>query len=389
MAKRRSLSERILGSDAYTALPFSAQALYVQLLVAADDEGMVGAPRRVTRSIGATEADLAALASAGLVLLFASGICAVTHFHECNYIPESRRRATAYAEEHAQLAKDEKGAYYPRQLSSLPAPRRETGMSEAAEVAEENAEDMENTKEGEDEEVDVAEEDAEDEATEEAFATADESREEKWEAPHAPLQVEPRAREIPYTVGEEKTQEEREAGKAQPFCLHTECKTQTNGMPPECGVQADGVRKAGDKPPRLLSASPSPPSSFSPLTPLSNTPFIPLHQSSSPISSSSGGVRDALKRLAPRFWGRRLRRYEREELCHLVAAHARVGREDALPQSEMEELLEIAFQASAEANACNTGYVRGVYQNFEYKGIRTPDDYATAEFKRDQLLGRI
>ena len=67
MAKRRSISERILGSDAYTALPFSAQALYVQLLVAADDEGMVGAPRRVTRSIGATEADLCALSGAGLV----------------------------------------------------------------------------------------------------------------------------------------------------------------------------------------------------------------------------------------------------------------------------------------------------------------------------------
>ena len=113
------------------------------------------------------------------------------------------------------------------------------------------------------------------------------------------------------------------------------------------------------------------------------TPFIPQHHTSSPSSSSSKCVRDALAKCASRFWGRRLRRYEREELCYLVSSHARLGKENELPISEIEELLEIAFQASAEANACNVGYVRGIYLNFDRKGIRTPDDYATAEFKRD------
>ena len=111
LAKRRSFSERVLGSDAYADLSDKQQLVYIALSMAADDEGMVGAPRRIARSIGGDERALDALARAGYVIRFPSGVCAVTHFHVNNYIPEDRRKATEYPAERALLTLTDTGEY--------------------------------------------------------------------------------------------------------------------------------------------------------------------------------------------------------------------------------------------------------------------------------------
>ena len=101
----------MLGSDAYARLSYEVQSLYIALSMAADDEGMIGAPLRLARSIGAGEEALDTLARAGLIIRFPSDVCAVTHFHVNNYIPEGRRKATEYPAERALLILSETGVY--------------------------------------------------------------------------------------------------------------------------------------------------------------------------------------------------------------------------------------------------------------------------------------
>ena len=42
MAKKRMFSPQVVASDAFLALPFTAQALYIQLNLEADDDGIIG-----------------------------------------------------------------------------------------------------------------------------------------------------------------------------------------------------------------------------------------------------------------------------------------------------------------------------------------------------------
>ena len=273
LAKRRSFSERVLGSDAFAALSYEVQALYFHLSMASDDEGMVGSPQRLARSIGVTGEALAALALAGLIIRFESGVCAITHFHENNYIHASRRRETAYPAERAALDLTEEGTYVLRR---------------AAEAA--------------------------------------------------------------------------DTGDA--------CEVHAKGM---CVQSAD---------PAPLPSPPVSPSSFSPDTPLSITPYTPPQPSLPPYSSGSD-IRAACESAAKTYWGRALRRREREVLLGLIQKQAAPTREDR------DELLDIAFRASVNAGCFNLAYLSGVYGNWEARGIRTVAAYADAEFARDKARGMI
>ena len=58
MAVRRMLHTDVVQSDAFLDLPFSAQMLYVQLTMEADDDGFVNGPDRIQKFIGARKTDL-------------------------------------------------------------------------------------------------------------------------------------------------------------------------------------------------------------------------------------------------------------------------------------------------------------------------------------------
>ncbi|MBQ8908316.1 MAG: DnaD domain protein, partial [Clostridia bacterium] len=90
--------------------------------------------------------------------------------------------------------------------------------------------------------------------------------------------------------------------------------------------------------------------------------------------------------LAVKYWGRKLRKYEKAEIFETSVDFVHLkGREVQLSLSDVE-LLEIAFKASADAGAPNVSYIRGVYSNWRQKRIFTPDDYWENEVKRDHVV---
>lgn len=111
MAERRMLSKKIVESDAFLDMPLSAQALYLHLNMAADDDGVVNAPRRVQRTCGAADDDLKLLQAKGFVITFESGVIVVKHWRINNYIPKDRYHPSEYLEELGQLHIKPNNAY--------------------------------------------------------------------------------------------------------------------------------------------------------------------------------------------------------------------------------------------------------------------------------------
>ena len=58
MAERRMFAKTIIDSDAFLDMPLSAQALYFHLSMRADDDGFINNPRKIQKTVGASEDDL-------------------------------------------------------------------------------------------------------------------------------------------------------------------------------------------------------------------------------------------------------------------------------------------------------------------------------------------
>lgn len=112
MAERRMFSKSVIGSDIFTDMPLSTQALYLHLGVQADDDGFVNNPKRIQRSIGAADDDLKLLAAKGFIIPFDSGVIVITHWKNHNYIQKDRYHPTIYCNEKQALEIDSTGAYY-------------------------------------------------------------------------------------------------------------------------------------------------------------------------------------------------------------------------------------------------------------------------------------
>lgn len=104
MAKKRMFSPEVIGSDAFLSLPFPAQALYFHLnLEGADDDGIIGAPLRIARSLGLNENDLKPLIEARFLLSFQSGRVAVKHWLINNNLRRDRYSPSTFTKERALL----------------------------------------------------------------------------------------------------------------------------------------------------------------------------------------------------------------------------------------------------------------------------------------------
>ena len=77
MAARRMLAKVIMESDKFLELSFSAQSLYVQLGLNADDDGFVNCAMKVCRMIGADPAELSLLIEKGYIIPFESGVIVI------------------------------------------------------------------------------------------------------------------------------------------------------------------------------------------------------------------------------------------------------------------------------------------------------------------------
>lgn len=112
MAKRRMFSPEVIGSDAFLSLPFPSQALYFHInLEGADDDGIVGAPIRIARSLGLNEDDLKELIDARFLLSFPSGRVVVKHWLINNSLRRDRYTPSTFTEERACLRVKANRAY--------------------------------------------------------------------------------------------------------------------------------------------------------------------------------------------------------------------------------------------------------------------------------------
>ena len=112
MAKRRMFSLDIVDSDAFLSLPLSAQALYFHLGMRADDDGFVGKPLAIMKSIGSNNGDMESLIAKRFVLYFSEeGIIVVKHWWMHNLRRKDRYTPTTYREIAEKLYLDSNNSY--------------------------------------------------------------------------------------------------------------------------------------------------------------------------------------------------------------------------------------------------------------------------------------
>lgn len=111
MAEKRMFAKSIVLSDAFLDMPMSARSLYFTLGMLADDDGFVGNPRSIMRTIGASDDDMRILISRSFVFIFDSGVVVIKHWRINNYLKNDRYHETNYLEEKSMLTMDKKGAY--------------------------------------------------------------------------------------------------------------------------------------------------------------------------------------------------------------------------------------------------------------------------------------
>ena len=110
MANRRMISKKIIDTDEFMDLPLSTQALYMHLLLRADDDGFIAQTKTILRMTGCRDDDLKLLFAKQFLIPFETGVCVIKHWKIHNLIRRDRYEKTIYKKELSQLA-DNKGVY--------------------------------------------------------------------------------------------------------------------------------------------------------------------------------------------------------------------------------------------------------------------------------------
>lgn len=111
MADRRMLSKKITDHDNFISLSASAQALYMHLVMSADDEGFCNQVSLAMFKAHAGSQDLEALIAKHYLMQFDNGVIVIKHWKINNYIRQDRLTPTACIEEKAQIVEKSNGAY--------------------------------------------------------------------------------------------------------------------------------------------------------------------------------------------------------------------------------------------------------------------------------------
>ena len=98
MAERRMMSKSIIKSDKFLDMPATTQNLYFHMLLDADDDGFVNAPKSIMRIVGAKEDDMKLLAAKQFVISFGSGVIVIKHWKIHNYIQSDRYKPSLQPE---------------------------------------------------------------------------------------------------------------------------------------------------------------------------------------------------------------------------------------------------------------------------------------------------
>lgn len=111
MARRMINSAYISSSDSFTEMSHSAQALYIHLMLNADDYGFIGNPKATGRLIGCGKETLDELERYSFIICFESGCAVIKHWWCHQSIPEKRIKNTQWQEELSLLTKKDNCAY--------------------------------------------------------------------------------------------------------------------------------------------------------------------------------------------------------------------------------------------------------------------------------------
>ena len=107
-------SEKIVESDDFLDMPFSARCLYYDLNLNADDDGFLNSPNKIIRLCGASQKDFKLLIEKRFVLDFGNNIIVIKHWCMHNSIRKDRYKPTQYQEQFALLTIKDDGAYTER-----------------------------------------------------------------------------------------------------------------------------------------------------------------------------------------------------------------------------------------------------------------------------------
>ena len=98
MAERRMMSKSIIKSDTFLDMPVTTQNLYFHMLLDADDDGFINAPKSIMRMIGAKEDDMKVLVAKQFVIPFESGVVVIKDWKIHNYIQNDRYKPSTLPE---------------------------------------------------------------------------------------------------------------------------------------------------------------------------------------------------------------------------------------------------------------------------------------------------
>ena len=107
-------TQKIIDSDPFLDMPLSTQALYFHLNMRADDDGFINNPKRIQRTIGASEDDLKLLIAKRFVICFENGVIVIKHWRMHNTLRMDRYKPTQYQDEFAQLEVKQNNSYTER-----------------------------------------------------------------------------------------------------------------------------------------------------------------------------------------------------------------------------------------------------------------------------------
>ena len=104
-------TKKITDDDNFIALSSSAQALYLHLSMAADDDGFTRQVSTAMFRAHASVQDIQALLENRYIYQFESGVIVIKHWRMANALRKDRYTPTIYKSEMAMLGLDEHGAY--------------------------------------------------------------------------------------------------------------------------------------------------------------------------------------------------------------------------------------------------------------------------------------
>lgn len=111
MAERRMFTKKVTDADDFIALGSPAQALYLHLVMGADDDGFNNQVQIAMFKAHASVDDLKLLMVKRFILQFDNGVIVIKHWRMANALRKDRYTETAFRDELAMLDLKDNGAY--------------------------------------------------------------------------------------------------------------------------------------------------------------------------------------------------------------------------------------------------------------------------------------